>query len=54
MDIIQKIKFLLLFFIIKTNCGVYNHLDIQLVLIILSTGDHNGNIVKDEKTNDYF
>ncbi|ORX42229.1 hypothetical protein BCR36DRAFT_291498 [Piromyces finnis] len=25
----------------------YNHLDIQLALLILSAGDHDGNIVKD-------
>ncbi|ORX42654.1 hypothetical protein BCR36DRAFT_156730, partial [Piromyces finnis] len=38
---------LILISITKIYCSPYNHLDIQLALLILSAGDHDGNIVKD-------
>ncbi|ORX42642.1 hypothetical protein BCR36DRAFT_463120, partial [Piromyces finnis] len=38
---------LILVIITKIYCSPYNHLDIQLALLILSAGDHDGNIVKD-------
>jgi len=48
MNIIKLYILLLLIFVTKTNCGTYNHLDLQLVLLILSSGDNNkGNIIKD-------
>jgi len=37
----------LLLIIIKIDCSPYNHLDIQLSLLILSAGDINGNILYD-------
>ena len=53
MNIIKYFILLLLTFVIKVNSGVYNHLDIQLALLILSFGDHNGNIIKDAN-NEYM
>ncbi|ORX84802.1 hypothetical protein BCR32DRAFT_111392 [Anaeromyces robustus] len=38
---------LLILYIIKVDCSPYNHLDLQIALLILSAGDHKGNIVKD-------
>ena len=49
MNIIKYFILLLLTFVIKVNSGVYNHLDIQLALLILS--DHNGKIIKDTQNN---
>ncbi|ORX64140.1 hypothetical protein BCR32DRAFT_251268 [Anaeromyces robustus] len=31
----------------EVDCSPYNHLDLQIALLILSAGDHKGNIVKD-------
>jgi len=47
MNIIKYFISILLIFVIKTNCSSYNHLDIQLALLILAAGDYKGNIVKD-------
>jgi len=51
MNINKYFVSILLLLIIKVNCGVYNHLDMQLALLILSAGDHNGNIIKDANGN---
>ncbi|ORX59262.1 hypothetical protein BCR36DRAFT_366445 [Piromyces finnis] len=48
---IIKYFILLLVVITKIDCSPHNHLDIQLSLLILSAGDHNGNIVKDIDSN---
>ncbi|ORX53810.1 hypothetical protein BCR36DRAFT_582066 [Piromyces finnis] len=48
MNIIRYFISLLFIFIIKANCSSYNKLDLQLALLILSAGDHNGNIVKNK------
>ena len=39
--------FILLLLFTKINCNPFNHLDIQLALLILAAGDHNGNIITD-------
>ena len=39
--------FILLLLFTKINCSPFNHLDIQLALLILAAGDHNGNIITD-------
>jgi len=46
MNFIKYFISLLFLFIIKTNFSAYNKLDLQLALLILSAGNHNGNIVK--------
>jgi len=51
MNIFKYFISLLIIFIIRTNCSAYNKLDLQLALLILSAGDHNGNIVKDNDGN---
>ena len=45
MNIIKHFILFLLIFIIKIDCSPYNHLDLQLALLILSAGDHEGNII---------
>ena len=46
MNITKYFISLLIAFIINVNCSPYNHLDIQYAPLILSAGDHNGNIVR--------
>ena len=45
MNIIKYFILLLVLFT-KIDCSPYNHLDLQIALLILLAGDHNGNIVK--------
>jgi len=51
MNIIKFIILLLFIFITTIDCSPYNHLDLQVSLLILAAGDHNGNIVKDKYDN---
>ena len=51
MNIIKFIILLLFIFITTIDCSPYNHLDLQVSLLILTAGDHNGNIVKDKYDN---
>jgi len=41
MNFIKQFILLLFYVIITTDCSPYNHLDIQLALLILSADDHN-------------
>jgi len=50
---IIKFFVLLLFCIIKIDCSPYNHLDLQLAMLILSAGDPNGNILYNPKFKEY-
>jgi len=51
MNIIKFIILLLFIFITTIDCSPYNHLDLQVSLLILAAGDHDGNIVKDKYNN---
>jgi len=54
MNIIKYYFIYLLLFIIKNNGSPWNHLDLQLSLLILSAGNHDGEIIKDKATDNYL
>jgi len=54
MNIIKIIILLLVYSIVKINCGTYNHLDLQLALLILSAGNNTDNIVENLTNSGYL